>query len=524
MKKSNKQNTPLILIILDGWGLAEPNKGNAVESADTPVMDWLYKKYPHTELFAHGKHVGLPANQPGNSEAGHMNIGAGRMVLQDSVKINKAIKDGTFEKNPAFLGAVRHVKELDSKLHLIGLLSSKSSPHVDPEHLYNLLKFLEEHKIKKVYLHFFTDGRDSPQYSALKLVRAFEKKYGNKFKIATIIGRFYAMDRKQEWGRTMKAYNALVAGEGKKAKSASGAIAASYGEGDSDEFIDPCIIENNKENSRIEDKDSIIFFNLRSDRARQLSRVFAQKNFNEENYEFKRVKELKRIYFVSLTNFGLELDNVITAFPDIDLENTLPMVLRDIKQLYIAESEKYAHVTYFFNGGYRDLVDKEKRIMVSSPNVRSYDITPAMSSLKITEIVLEDLKKKKFDFITVNFAAPDMVGHTGNLVASIACCEAVDKCVGRIVKDYLKEKGTIIITADHGNVEKMIDLKTGELFTEHTVNKVPFVIVNDKLKNKIKLKKQGALSDISPTILDLLNHKKPTEMNGESLFYGKINL
>jgi len=525
MKKNQntKNNLPMILVILDGWGLDKASKANPISLADTPNFNELTKSYPYTKVYAHGKYVGLPRNQVGNSEAGHMNIGAGSLVVQDSVKISDGIDDGTFYKNSAFLGAFRHIRRMKSKLHIMGMLSNGQSPHSDPKHLIALLNLAKKNKIEKVYLHLFTDGRDSPQYASLKLVDDLEKHFFNNEIIATIMGRYYAMDRKKNWLNTKKAYEALVLGEGRRVLNAQDAITESYNRGDSDEFIEPYMIGNAKE-SRIEDGDSVIFFNLRSDRGRQLAKVFVQNDFNSMNPgAFNRKKMLQHLYFVAMTDFGPDLDDILTAFPSINLPCTLPTELSGLKQLYIAETEKYAHVTYFFNGGYSGVVDSEEHKMVDSPDVKSYDKTPAMSSKELTKIVLANNKKKgksryKYDFTVLNFAAPDMIGHTGNMEAAIECCEKVDECLGQIVDSYLAQNGTVLVTADHGNIEKMINLKTGEVYTEHTANQVPFIVVNRSLKDKkIKLRTGGALGDIAPTILKLLNRKKPKEMKGKSL-------
>ena len=519
--KSLKNNLPMILVILDGWGLAKPGKGNAVTLAKTPTMDGIVKKYPATELFAHGRYVGLPPKQDGNSEAGHMNIGAGRIVEQDAVKISKSINDGTFFKNTALLQAIKHAEKNKSKIHLMGMLSNGMSAHSEPDHILALLTLLEKNKTSNIYLHLFTDGRDSPKYASLKLVEEMKRSFKNKEIIATVMGRFYAMDRKKKWERTKKAYEALVLGKGHVAESASAAITESYNKGDDDEFIEPYVID---KNGRIEGGDSVIFFNLRSDRARQLAKVFVQKDFNKDNPgSFKRGKILKDLYFVAMTDFGPDLDSISSAFPSADLKETLPMVFSDIKQLYLAETEKYAHVTYFFNGGYSGRVDDEDQAVISSPDVRSYDETPAMKSEELAKMVIYDLGKKKYDFVLLNFAAPDMIGHTGNLKAGIECCEKVDKYLGKIIGAYLKIGGTVLVTADHGNVEEMINLKTGEIDTEHSINKVPFIIVNKKFsflsasRKKNMLREDGVLGDIAPTILELVGKEKPKEMTGVSL-------
>jgi len=519
IKKSGKNILPMILVILDGWGIAAPNAGNAVTLSKTPTVNGLIRKYPNTKIYAHGKYVGLPPSQSGNSEAGHMNIGAGRVVEQDAVKISRSINDGTFFKNASFIEAVRHAKKNKSRLHLMGMISNGMSAHSDPDHLLALLTFLQIHQIKEVYLHLFTDGRDSPKYASLKLIEDIQRAFKNGEAIASIIGRFYAMDRKKSWERTKKSYEALVNGIGKKAVSAEAAITESYNRGESDEFIEPYIItKKGKPLPRIASGDSVIFFNLRSDRARQLAKVFVQKEFCEKNkFCFLRKNFLKDLLFVAMTDFGPDLEGILTAFPSSDLKKTLPMQLADLKQLYIAETEKYAHVTYFFNGGYAKPVAAEARLVIPSPDVKSYDATPAMSSEKLCREVINNLNKNKYDFTVLNFAAPDMVAHTGNLAAGVECCHEVDKYLGEIIRAYLRVGGTVLITADHGNIEEMINLKTGEIDTEHSTNQAPFIVVNKNLRNKIKLRNGGVLGDIAPTILKLLGLKKPKEMAGRSL-------
>lgn len=521
-KKANINALPLILVILDGWGIAPSSRGNAVTLAKTPTMNGLLRKYPNTKLFAHGKYVGLPPLQDGNSEAGHINIGAGRIVEQDAVKISKSINDGTFFKNACFLQAVNHAKKHNSNLHLMGMLANNMSAHSDPDHLLALLSFAKLQGVDP-YLHLFTDGRDSPKYASLNLVSNLIKSFKNNECIATIMGRFYAMDRKKKWERTGKAYNALVNGLGKKAESAQEAITESYNRGESDEFIEPYIITTKgKPTPRIADNDSVIFFNLRSDRARQLAKTFVQKDFCGKNKNcFVRKRMLKNLCFVAMTDFGPDLDHIYTAFPGADLKETLPMQLEDLKQLYIAENEKYAHVTYFFNGGYSEPVDGESRVVIPSPDVKSYDETPAMSTRELAKTVIKNLgvvkdKKWKYDITVLNIAAPDMIGHTGNLEAGIKCCEQVDKYLADIVKTYLQSGGTLLVTADHGNIEEMINLETGEIDTEHSTNQVPFILVSDKLKNT-KLRDRGVLGDIAPTILDLLGKEKSKLMKGKSL-------
>lgn len=536
-KKAKKFNPlPLILIILDGWGIDIPSCGNATTLAKTPTLNGLMHKHPTTKLYAHGKHVGLPINQVGNSEAGHMNIGAGRVVKQDAVIINESIKNGTFFKNTALKEAISHVKQNHSKLHIMGMLSNGMSPHSDNCHIMALLKLAKKEGLKKdVYLHIFTDGRDSPQHESLKLIEmveagaircgcntssgcddlAYLSKNRLDLSIATIMGRFYAMDRNKKWERTKEAYEAMVLGKARTAPNAVAAITESYNRNETDEFIKPYVIDRH---GLISDNDSILFFNLRSDRARQLTKVFIQQNFTKRNPKsFQRSKTLKNIKFVAMTDFGPDLDQVLTAYPSFDIEKTLPLVLSGkVKQLYAAESEKYAHVSYFFNGGYPGKINGEDHFVIQSPNVKSYDETPAMKSYELAEKIIKNLKKEKYDFTVLNFAAPDMVAHTGNLEASIKCCEAIDTCLKKIVDVYLRKNGTVVITADHGNIEGLVNLRTGEVDTEHSTCQVPFIIVN-KDKRKLKLRRGGALCDIVPTILDLCKQKKPREMTGRSL-------
>lgn len=515
-----KNNLPMILIILDGWGLAETTKGNAIRLAKIPFYNKLAAEYPYAVLGAAGKYAGLPPKQVGNSEAGHINIGAGRLVEQDVMIISRSINDGTFFKNPGFREAIRHVKKNNSKLHIMGMLSNGMSPHSDPDHITALIVLARKEGVKDVVMHLFTDGRDSPKYASLKLIGAMERELKNGEFIATIMGRYYAMDRKKKWENTEIAYNALVSGDGRKANSPQAAITESYNKGESDEYIEPykMVSAKYKNPVNVDDGDSIIFFNLRSDRARQLAKAFVQKDFNKMNPgSFKRKKVVNNLRFVAMTDFGPDLDGILSAYPSVDLRETLPMLLKDYKQLYLSETEKYAHVTYFFNGGYKNAVGGEARMAIPSPNVKSYDETPSMSSDALTKNVLINLKNNWYDFTVLNFASPDMVGHTGNLKAGIICCENIDKNLEKIVKAYLSAQGTVLITADHGNVEEMINLKTDEIDTEHSINKVPFILVSEKLKNIVKLKKEGILGDIAPTILDLIGIKKPKEMTGESL-------
>ena len=502
-------------MILDGWGIAPPSRGNAVTLAKTPVMDGLYKKYPHTLLCASGRCAGLPPKQDGNSEAGHMNIGAGRLVEQDSVRISKGINDGTFSKNAAFEEAFAHVKRNDSSLHLMGLLSEEQSAHADPDHLLALLTLIRLKNVKKVFLHLFTDGRDSGKYIAVRLVENLKKVLRDNEKIATICGRYYAMDRIKEWSRTKKAYDTIVLGKAScRAPTAEAAVIKGYNRGEDDEFLSPTVIANdNKQVGKVNHSDAVIFFNLRSDRVRQLAKAFVQDD--KTFIGFNRGKTLNDIRFITLTDFGPDLSGVLSAYPSVILKNTLPFVLRKYRQLYIAESEKFAHVTYFFNGGYASPVAGEERVMIKSPNVSSYADVPRMQAKKVTDIIIHGLQKDKYDVIVVNFANPDMVGHTGNLKAGIKAVEFIDRCVGLVVKAALKKNGLVFITADHGNIEEMINLKTGEIDTAHSTYPVPFIIVKKSIR-KIKLKK-GKLADIAPTIINFLKLEKQPDMKGKVL-------
>lgn len=498
-----KKIKPLILAILDGWGLCKPSKGNAIFIGKTPNFDKFWQKYPHAKLQASGKYVGLPRNQVGNSEAGHLNFGAGRTVRQDSMIINQAIKKGRFFKNPAFLAAVQHVKKNRSSMHVIGLLSGYQSAHAERQHLFVLLELLAANNISPVYMHFFTDGRDAPQHAAVKFVQEVREGFKNGERIVSIIGRFFAMDRNKHWERTAKAYDLLTLGKGHQTESIEDAITQAYNRKETDEFIEPTIIAKKiKDKIIIKSNDAIIYFNLRSDRARQLTKAFIQPNFNKMNAgSFIRKRVLKNIKFVAMTDFGPDLGDILTAYPSEDIKETLPMMLKDLRQLYISESEKFAHVTYFFNGGYAKPVNGESRIMVPSPHVRSYAQKPAMSIKQVTDIVVASLRKNTYDFICVNFANPDMIGHTGDLVAAVTAVEAVDQVLGRLHRELKQKNGTFIIVADHGNIEEMVNLKTGEINTEHSANPVPFIIVSNK---KFRVK-SGSLANVAPTILDIFN-------------------
>ncbi|MFC1662819.1 2,3-bisphosphoglycerate-independent phosphoglycerate mutase [Patescibacteria group bacterium] len=522
MPKHKKPHFPAVLLILDGWGMAPPGKGNAISQAKTPNMDRLWRQFPHAQLRASGTSVGLPPRQAGNSEAGHLNIGAGRVIDQDAVRISRSINDGTFHKNPALIQAVRHVNKNNSVLHLMGMLTGDQSPHADPDHLLALIMLCRQHLVKKVALHLFTDGRDSPTNYARELIGKLNGILDPKREvIATIAGRFY-MDRKKMWQRTERIYNVLTgqALQVNKAESALDAIKTAYASGKTDEFIQPTIIKDNEhESPRISDNDAIIFYNLRSDRARQLTKPFVQVDFDKKNSKsFVRRKVLANIIFVAMTDFGPDLGDILTAYPSQDVKGSLPMVLKNYRQLYIAESEKFAHVTYFLNGGYSHPVAGEMRLLVESPDVKKYDLLPEMSASAITDTVVTALDAGRFDFITLNLANADMIGHTGNIKAAIKSVEYLDKKIGEIANVVKKKNGLLFVCADHGNAEEMINMKDGAI-TQHSDSLTPFIIANFANDKKRKLKTRGTLGNIAPTILESMGIKTPPQMTGTSLWH-----
>ena len=510
-------NKKIIVVVLDGWGIAPPGPGNMVEAAHTPTFDALKENYPYTELCASGECVGLIKGQPGNSEAGHFNLGAGRMVIDDAKVINESIKNGTFFKNSVFLEGIKHWRKNHSKIHLMGLITEENSAHSHPSHWLAMQKLLAREKVPKVYLHLFTDGRDSSQHAALKIIERFEEKVSNdhqgspmEVEIATVIGRFYAMDRKKSWENIKKTYELLVYGKGLKAPNIKEAIISGYNRQETDEYISPTVIvSGDKPIALIEASDVVIFLNLRSDRARELTKVFVQTDFAKRNPNSFAREKIKNLFFIALTNFGPDLDHTLAAYPGQNIEDSLPIWLNGLKQFYIAETEKYSHVTFFFNGGYDRPVAGERREMIPSPDVAHYDLAPEMSAFKITERLIEAMQKESPDFILVNFANPDMLGHTGNREAARKGIEFVDECLGRVAKTAKDLNYTLIVTADHGNAEEMINLVTHEIETTHTTNPVPFIIVDEK---KYHLKKGGVLGNVSPTIIDLFGIEKPKEM------------
>lgn len=503
---------PVMLMILDGFGLTDKVDGNAIKAANKPNIDNIFTHYYSTTLGASGMSVGLPEGQMGNSEVGHMNIGAGRIVYQSLTRITKSISDGDFFENAALNKAVNNVKENGSALHLMGLLSP-GGVHSHIDHLKGLLKLAKEKGVEKVFVHAFLDGRDVAPTSAKEYIADLENfmKEIGVGKIATIAGRYYAMDRDNRWERVQLAYNALVLGKGEVAASAIEAVDKSYHDNKTDEFVLPTVItEEGKSLTTIKDKDSVIFFNFRPDRAREITRAINDKEFN--GFERKTLD----LTFVSLTQYDSTLEGVTVAYKPEALTNTLGEYLSKLgkRQLRIAETEKYAHVTFFFNGGVEAPNKGEDRALIPSPKVATYDLKPEMSAYEVTEEVLKRLDSDEYDNIILNFANPDMVGHTGILEAAKAAVEAVDVCLGKVVDKILEKDGTVFITADHGNAEQMIDYSTGKPMTAHTIDPVPFVMVSNATK---ELRDGGVLADIAPTILDVMELQVPNEMTGKSL-------
>ncbi|MFR7873845.1 MAG: 2,3-bisphosphoglycerate-independent phosphoglycerate mutase [Christensenellales bacterium] len=502
----------MMLMILDGYGINENEKGNAVKLANTPNIDKLMKTCPTTTIYTSGLKVGLPEGQMGNSEVGHTNIGAGRIVYQDLTKITKSIEDGDFFSNEVLTKAIENCKKYNSNLHVMGLLSD-GGVHSHERHLYAILELAKRNDFDNVYVHCFMDGRDTAPTSGEGYVAKLEEKMKEKGvgKIASLSGRFYAMDRDKRWQRVQKAYDAMVNGKGEKATSAIQAVEASYQKEVFDEFIEPTVIYNQDAPvATIGKHDSVICFNFRPDRAREITRTLVDKDFNE----FETKKDLD-LYYVCMTPYDETLENVEIAFKKEALENTFGEYIskHGLKQLRIAETEKYAHVTFFFNGGEEKQYEGEDRILVPSPKVETYDMKPEMSAYEVTDKVVDAINSKKYDSIILNYANPDMVGHTGNLEAAIKAIETIDKCVQRVVEAVNAQNGMLLITADHGNSEQMIDYKTGEPYTAHTTNPVPLILVG---KDNIKLK-EGKLADLAPTMLELMGMEIPKEMTGESI-------
>ncbi len=498
------------LIILDGFGYNTNEYGNAIMQAHKPFFDSLMAKYPHTLINASGYAVGLPEGQMGNSEVGHLNLGAGRVVYQDITTIDDAIKNGSFDDNAAFGKAIDAVKANGQALHLVGLLSN-GGVHSMNTHLYALLALAKKRGVKTVYVHAVTDGRDVPPDSGRSFLRELQDKIDEigVGKIATVVGRYYYMDRDNRWERVARGYNAVFAASGKRFSTADSAIAASYGAGTMDEFVEPTVIG---DYAGVNAGDAMIFFNFRADRARQISRAITEPEFDN----FEREGGYKKITYVGMTQYDVTLKNIETAFPPRHLKNTLGEFLANsgFTQARVAETEKYAHVTFFFNGGVEKPNDNETRVLVASPKVATYDLQPEMSAYEVADKAVEQIESGK-DVLILNFANCDMVGHTGVLNAAVKAVEAVDECLKKVVEAVWKSGGTAIVTADHGNAEVML-FESGSPCTSHTTNLVPLIVAGDKYVGK-KLKDGKALCDVAPTLLDIMGVKKPSEMTGESI-------
>ncbi len=505
-------NKLVMLAILDGYGINENEKGNAVKLANTPNLDMLFRTYPNSKVEASGEAVGLPEGQMGNSEVGHTNIGAGRIVYQELSRITKTIKDETFFNYAELIDAIDNCKKNNTNLHIYGLLSD-GGVHSHNTHLYALLELCKKNDFKNVYVHAFLDGRDTPPASGEKYLLELQEKMKEigVGKIATIIGRYYAMDRDNRWERVQIAYNALVKGEGTLTNSISSGIENSYQSEVFDEFVKPIIVcENDIPLPRIGKNDSIIFFNFRPDRAREITRTFVDETFDKFEREYFKVN------YTCFTQYDEQMPNVKVVFKPVQLINTFGEYIsnKGLTQLRIAETEKYAHVTFFFNGGEEKTYSNEDRILVPSPKVATYDMQPEMNAYEVKDKVIDAIRLNRYDNIILNFANCDMVGHTGNLDAAIKAVEAIDKCVDEIYEEIKKANGILLITADHGNAEQMIDYKTGEPHTAHTTNLVPLILIGADDGVKIK---DGRLCDLAPTMLDLLGLEKPNEIEGISL-------
>ncbi len=502
---------PYALIIMDGYGVNERHEGNAIYSADTPNMDRYMETCPNTIVHASGMDVGLPDGQMGNSEVGHTNIGAGRIVYQELTRITKSIDDGDFFKNPTLLQAMENCKKNDSALHLMGLLSD-GGVHSHNKHLYGLLRMAKENGLEKVHVHCFLDGRDVPPSSGADFVQELVNQIRaiGVGDIATVMGRYYAMDRDNRWERVEKAYNAMVLGEGNTCESGVTAVKESYNEGVTDEFVIPTVVvKDGAPVGKIQAKDSVVFFNFRPDRAREITRTIVDPEFSGFERSFFET------CYVCMTQYDASMPNVEVAFKPESLTNTFGEYIsqKGLRQLRIAETEKYAHVTFFFNGGVENVYDGEDRALINSPKVATYDLQPEMSAPEVCDEVVDRIKSGAYDVIVLNFANCDMVGHTGVFEAAVKAVETVDTCLGKVVDAIESMGGVALITADHGNADQMVDYEDGGAFTAHTTNVVPLVLIG---KNDAKLK-PGRLADLAPTMLDLMGLAKPEEMTGESL-------
>ncbi|NMC27735.1 MAG: 2,3-bisphosphoglycerate-independent phosphoglycerate mutase [Syntrophomonadaceae bacterium] len=506
---------PVVLMILDGWGCRESAADNAISLADPVKFESLKNTYPYTELACSGRAVGLPAGQMGNSEVGHLNIGAGRVVFQEITRIDQAIEDGSFFGNAQLLAAIEKARAAGGKVHLMGLLSD-GGVHSSLNHLYALLRLCRDRHMERVYVHGFLDGRDVPPQSALEYVGELEKYMADLGigEIATLGGRYYGMDRDNRWDRIARAYYAAVLGEGPRFNSAAQAIEASYAAGVTDEFMEPVVLIDSRGNPRaaIENGDSVIFFNFRADRARQICHSLV----DEDIVRFER-RCHPLVQLVCMTQYDIDLKAPVAFMPQ-NLDHTLGQVLaaKGLKQLRIAETEKYAHLTFFFNGGIEEANPGEERILIPSPQVSTYDLQPEMSARLITDRVLAEIDRDYYDVVFINYANGDMVGHTGILEAAIAAIKTLDECIGRVADRVLAKKGFMIITADHGNAERMLDPDTRQPFTAHTTSRVPFILVGEAFRG-FELRPGGALCDIAPTLLSLMGIEVPAEMTGQDL-------
>ncbi|HEU5014919.1 MAG TPA: 2,3-bisphosphoglycerate-independent phosphoglycerate mutase [Roseiflexaceae bacterium] len=536
----SKRLRPVVLAIMDGWGITEPGPGNGVALANTPNVDAWTAQYPYTRLAASGMDVGLPEGQIGNSEVGHLNIGAGMIVYQDFTRINKSIADGDFFTNEALTGAITHAQNTGGSLHLMGLFGP-GGVHAHEDHLHALLELAHRAGLERVFLHLFLDGRDVMPRSALAFLDTLEGVIArlNTGTIATVSGRYYAMDRDKRWERTGKAYDAIVDGVGNTAPSARAAIEASYASDVSDEFVLPTVIvRDGKPVATMQDGDAIIFFNFRPDRGRQLSQAFVLPDINEriqKHYArqaeegqpmpkqlWQRQRQIENLFYVTLTQYEQDLP-VHIAFPPLYVNYPMARVVSDagLHQFHIAETEKYPHVTFFFNGRREEPFPEEDRTLAPSPKVATYDLQPEMSAEEVTTKLLAAIQSDTYDYIIVNYANPDMVGHTGVIPAVVKACETVDRCLGEVVPAILDKGGAVLIIADHGNAEVMIDPATGGPHTAHTTNLVPCILIAPEGaglgKSEISLRSGGRLADVAPTLIDLLGIQKPADMTGESL-------
>lgn len=542
---------PVVLIILDGWGIAPESSGNAISLSKLPFYQRLLGTYPHGQLQASGEAVGLPRGEDGNTETGHINIGAGYIVYQNLPRINLSIADGSFFSNSAFLGAINHARKYQSKIHLLGLIGS-GGVHSNIEHLLALLQLLKEEDFKNVYLHLITDGRDSPPKSAIlyiEQIREHLKTLGFG-QIATIMGRYFAMDRDLRWDRTEKVYRTLTAGAGNKGEDPMAVINDSYQKGITDEFIEPTnIIVNNAPVGLIEANDSVIFYNYRIDRPRQLTKAFVLDDFtaqaNKADYDpfavkyykkheiempvltraFKRGPKLPHLYFVTMTEYSTQVHASAVAFPPHIVVRPLGECIsgEGLQQLRLSESEKERFVTYYFNGQRETPYIGEDRLIIPSPKVATYDLMPEMSSVQLTHALLDKLVTPKYDFVVVNYANPDMVAHTGVIAATIKACESIDVCLAKVVPKVINIGGTVFITADHGNAEELIDPKTGGIDTEHSTYPVPFIAINKNWEGKNEVLPTGVLADVAPTILSIMHIEIPKNMTGRNLLENVID-